>query len=260
MSPVPEQGAATGLAGRVAIITGAAAGIARATAEAFAAEGVRVVGADVDAEGLRSLEEDLGAAGVETLTVLADISTPEGAKAVADGALARFGTIDILANVVGGSRPGQTVTELEEADWERLLALNLTSVYLMCRHVIPTMAAKRRGAIVNVSSGAGLRGMRANPAYVAAKAGVVGITRALAIDHGPDGVRVNCVAPGAVRTPLMERNRTEEEIAYIARQSLVGHVAAPEEVAAVIVFLCSDQASYVMGQTIPVDGGTATSL
>ena len=252
--------ALSGLAGRVVIVTGAAAGIARATAFAFGREGAHVVGVDVDGDGLATLTSELGELGVDAAPVVADVTTADGARAVTDAALDRFGCIDALANVVGGSRPGQTVAELDEADWERVLTLNLTSVYQMCRAVVPAMVAGSGGAVVNVSSGAGLRGMRRNPAYAAAKAGVVGLTRALAIDHGPAGVRVNCVAPGAVLTPLMRRNRTDDEIAYIAAQSLVGHVASPDEVAAVIVFLCSDQASYVMGQTISVDGGTASAV
>lgn len=250
----------SGLAGRAVIVTGAAAGIARATALAFGREGAHVVGADVDVDGLATLTPELGELGVDAVPVVADVTTADGARAVTDAALARFGRIDALVNVVGGSRPGQTIAELDEADWERMLALNLTSVYQMCRAVIPAMVAGDGGAVVNVSSGAGLRGMRRNPAYVAAKAGVVGLTRALAIDHGPAGVRVNCVAPGPVLTPLMLRNRTDDEIAFIAGQSLVGYVASPDEIAAVIVFLCSDQASYVMGQTIPVDGGLTSAV
>jgi NAD(P)-dependent dehydrogenase (short-subunit alcohol dehydrogenase family) len=161
---------------------------------------------------------------------------------------------------VGGSRPGRTVVDLTLAEWHDLLALNLTSTFLMCRQVIPVMIAGGGGAIVNVSSGAGVRGMHANPGYVAAKAGVVGLTRALAIDHAADGVRGNAVAPGPVRTPLMRRTRTPEEIADLGHVSLLGRIAEPSELADVIVWLASDAASYVQGQTIEVDGGAAAPV
>ena len=140
-----------------------------------------------------------------------------------------------------------------------MLSLNLTSTFLMCRAALPHLVDSK-GAIVNVSSGAGVRGMRANPGYVAAKAGVVALTRALAIDHGPDGVRVNAVAPGPIRTPLMRRNRTGEEIAAMGALSLTGRIGEPEEIADTIVWLASDAASYVMGQTIDVDGGPAAGI
>jgi NAD(P)-dependent dehydrogenase (short-subunit alcohol dehydrogenase family) len=130
----------------------------------------------------------------------------------------------------------------------------------MFRAVIPPMVESGGGAIVNVASGAGLRGMHANPGYVAAKAGVVALTRALAIDHGTQGVRVNCVAPGPVRTPLMARNRTPEEIAAIGKLAIMGRIGEPEEIAEAIVWLAGDGSSYLMGQTLEVDGGIAAPL
>ena len=170
------------------------------------------------------------------------------------------GRIDVLANVAGGSRPGKRIDEVSEAEWEDVVAFNLRSVYLTAHFVIPHMTRAGGGAIVSVSSGAGLRGMKNNPAYCAAKAGVIGLTRSLAIDHSRDGIRVNCVAPGGVLTPLMERNRTAEEVEIIGRNALVGYVARPSEIASVILFLASDAASYVNGQTIAVDGGIPTAV
>lgn len=249
----------TGLAGTVAVVTGAGGGIGQATALAFAAQGATVVGVDLDRAALAGTMEEVRAAGVDGVPVVADVTTAAGTAEAVDVAHRR-GRLYCLANVVGGSRPGTTVVDLALDQWAAVLDLNLTSIYLMCQAAIPVMVANGGGAIVNVSSGAGLRGMRANPAYVAAKAGVAGLTRALAIDHGPEGVRVNCVAPGPVLTPLMRRNRSEEEITWLAGQSLTGRVADPREVADVIVYLCSNQASYVMGQTIPVDGGVASAV
>jgi NAD(P)-dependent dehydrogenase (short-subunit alcohol dehydrogenase family) len=246
----------------LAIVTGAADGIGQATARAFAAGGYRLVLADRNEAGLEDLRTELeAAAGPATghETAVADVTDEADAAAVAERA-ARLGGPDVLVNVVGGSRPGKTVVDLPLAEWQQLLALNLTSTFLMCRAVLPHMERAGSGAIVNVSSGAGLRGMRANPGYCAAKAGVVALTRALAIDHGPAGVRVNCVAPGPVRTPLMRRNRTPDEIAAMGRLSLTGRIAEPAELAAAILWLASDASSYVMGQTIEVDGGPAAGI
>ena len=229
----------------VALVTAAADGIGAATAAAFAAGGYRVVGIDV---------AEVGGG------LVADVTEPAEVERAVTAVVDEFGRIDALANVVGGSRPGKTVVELTIEEWDRLLALNLTSTFLLCRAVIPHMEAAGGGAIVNVSSGAGVRGMTKNPGYVAAKAGVAALTRALALDHGPNGVRVNCVAPGPVLTPLMRRNRTDDEIAWIASQSIVGRVADPAEIARVIVWLCGSDASYLMGQTLEVDGGVVSGV
>jgi NAD(P)-dependent dehydrogenase (short-subunit alcohol dehydrogenase family) len=196
---------------------------------------------------------------VEVEIVAADVTDEAATQRAVAVAMDRFGQLDVLANVVGGSRPGKTVVDLTLDEWNSLLALNLTSTFLMCRAALPHLV-DRGGAIVNVSSGAGLRGMKANPGYVAAKAGVAALTRALAIDHGASGVRVNAVAPGPIRTPLMRRNRTPDEIAAMGGLSLSGRIGEPEEIASVIVWLAGDGASYLNGQTLEVDGGVATAV
>jgi len=234
------------LDGQVAIVTAAADGIGAATARAFAGAGATVVGVDVNEDGLRR-------APVEPAVV--DVTDEDAVAGFVGDVVERHGRVDSLVNVVGGSRPGKTAIELSLEEWNRLLALNLTSTFLLCRAVLPHMERAGRGTIVNVSSGAGLRGMRANPGYCAAKAGVVALTRALAIDHGPNGVRVNAVAPGPIRTPLMDRNRTPAEIEAMGAVALLGRIGRPEEVAATILWLASDASSYVVGQTIEVDGG-----
>ena len=249
-----EQGAANaaGSGARVAVVTAAADGIGAATARAFARSGHRVVLVDVAGPAVRDLAAELGGGAV---AVTADLTDEAAVHSLVARTMADLRRIDVLVNVVGGSRPGKTAVDLTLAEWQQLLALNLTSTFLASRAVIPHMEQAGGGAIVNVSSGAGLRGMARNPGYVAAKAGVAGLTRALAIDHGPNGVRVNCVAPGPVRTPLMARNRTPDEIAAMGGLALVGRIAEPDEIAATIHWLASDAASYVMGQTIEVDGG-----
>jgi NAD(P)-dependent dehydrogenase (short-subunit alcohol dehydrogenase family) len=243
--------------GRVVVVTAAGEGIGRATARAFASSGYRVVLVDLDEANVREAAVELGG---DAEAVVADVTDESKVAAVVERALERFGRIDALINVVGGSRPGKTAVELSRAEWDELLALNLTSTFLMCRAVIPHFEARGDGVIVNVSSGAGLRGMQRNPGYCAAKAGVVALTRALAIDHGPNGVRVNAVAPGPIRTPLMRRNRSAEEIAAMGRLAIAGRIGEPEEIAAAIVWLAGDASSYVMGQTIEVDGGPAPAI
>jgi NAD(P)-dependent dehydrogenase (short-subunit alcohol dehydrogenase family) len=240
----------------VAIVSAAGEGIGEATAHAFADAGYRLVLVDVNAEALAATVNDLPS-GVATSAV-ADVTDEAAVAGIMARALESFGRVDVLVNVVGGSRPGKTAPQLTLAEWNQMLALNLTSTFLMCRAVVPHMEERGKGAIVNVSSGAGLRGMRANPGYVAAKAGVSALTRALALDHGPNGVRVNCVAPGPIRTPLMRRNRTPDEILAMGKIALAGRIGEPEEIAAGILWLASDAASYVMGQTIEIDGGPSS--
>ena len=167
---------------RVAIVTAAADGIGAATALAFAAAGYRVAMVDVDASGL---ERTAGPAGDpdRVATFVTDVTDEAAVNEMVAAVVARFGRVDALVNVVGGSRPGKTVLDLPLAEWQTMLALNLTSTFLCCKAALPHLE-REGGAIVNISSGAGVRGMKANPGYVAAKAGVVGLTKALAIDHG----------------------------------------------------------------------------
>ena len=244
---------------RIAVVSAAGAGIGAATASLLARSGCTVIGVDLDGD---ALEEQRSTIGDDDAfhPVVADVSDPEAVEAAIAEAVRIGGRVDILANIAGGSRPGQDVVALDPSEWDRLVRVNLTSVYLMCRAVIPHMRSAGKGAIVNVSSGAGLRGMHANPGYIAAKAGVVALTRALAIDHGPEGIRPNCVAPGPVATPLMRRNRTPAEIEQIAKVSITGRLGEPEELAAVIAWLASDDSSYVMGQCIEVDGGVSSNV
>jgi NAD(P)-dependent dehydrogenase (short-subunit alcohol dehydrogenase family) len=246
---------------RIVIVTAAANGIGQATAAAFAAQGDHVTMVDVDPAALAESASAIRAAvdGADLATAVADVTSEADAASAVERAVSSGARLDVLVNAVGGSRPGKTVVDLEPEEWRRWIDLNLSSVYLMSRAALPHLL-KSGGSIVNVASGAGIRGMRANPAYCAAKAGVVALTRAMAIDHGPGGVRVNCVSPGPIRTPLMRRNRSEDEISAMGRISLTGRIGEPAEIAQAITWLASDAASYVMGQTIEVDGGPTPSI
>ena len=245
-------------AGRVVVITAAGDGIGQATAHAFARAEYRLVLVDLREDAVAATARALPKVDVEV--VVADVTDEGQVAGIADRAVERFGEVNALVNVVGGSRPGKTTVDLALDEWNRLLALNLTSTFLMCRAFIPQLERAGGGAIVNVSSGAGISGMSANPGYCAAKAGVVALTRALAIDHSSAGIRVNCVAPGPIGTPLMRRNRRPDEIAALGRLMLIGRIGEPEEVAAAILWLAGDDSSYVVGQTIEVNGGSRGAI
>ena len=245
-------------AGRVVVITAAGDGIGQATAHAFARAEYRLVLVDLREDAVAATARALPKVDVEV--VVADVTDEGQVAGIADRAVERFGEVNALVNIVGGSRPGKTTVDLALDEWNRLLALNLTSTFLMCRAFIPQLERAGGGAIVNVSSGAGISGMSANPGYCAAKAGVVALTRALAIDHSSAGIRVNCVAPGPIGTPLMRRNRRPDEIAALGRLMLIGRIGEPEEVAAAILWLAGDDSSYVVGQTIEVNGGSRGAI
>jgi NAD(P)-dependent dehydrogenase (short-subunit alcohol dehydrogenase family) len=240
----------------VAIITGAAGGIGTATAQAFSAAGYCL--ALIDADGVALAQSPAARHARPVLPLTADVTRESDITAAVSQTVDQFGRIDVLVNIVGGGIAGKTTSELARAEWDSVLALTLTSTFLMCRAVLPWMEAAGRGSIVNVASVAGTRGMHKSPAYCAAKGGVIAFTRSLALDHAHSGVRANCVAPGAVGTPLLRKGRSAEQVAAIGAGSLTGRVGEPEEIAAVIVWLASDAAAYVVGQCIEVDGGLPT--
>ena len=256
MSAQPVKIMPTRFEDKAAIVTGGGSGIARAVCLALAAEGARVLVADIAPEGgmeTVSLVEQQG--GIAAYS-RGDVTVLSDAERIVEECVKGFGKVNILANVAGGSKPQHTVVELPEDEWRRLVDLNLTSVFLMSKFAVPRIAEAGGGAIVNVSSGAGISGQPLNPAYAAAKGGVIALTKAMAIDHAADNIRVNCVAPGPVMTELMRKNRTPQEIAQIATLNLLQRIGQPQELADAILYLASDQASFITGQTISVDGGT----
>jgi len=264
MTDVRDSTAASGtdagserLDGRVALITGGAGGIGIAIARRFAAAGARIALADIRADEVASVAEALKADGHDAIGLHADVSTSEGVQALAAGALQRFGPVDILVNNAGYMGRLAPLWELEEADWNSVIAVDLTSVFLVTRAVLPQMRARQRGSIVSISSIAGKEGTPGLVPYSTAKAGIIAFTKALGKEVVGDNIRVNCVAPGVVETPLLDQ-LTADMTQTMRSKSPMGRFGTAEEVAAVVHFLASDAASFVTAQCYDVSGGRAT--
>ena len=240
---------------RSVFVTGAASGIGRATAEHFGEEGGRVVCGDVDVKGAEETAGMIRAAGGDAVALPCDVTNPGAVTEAIAEAVRRHGGLHVLANVAGiGFFRRTTETTLDE--WNRMIAVNLTGQFLTCKAAIPHIL-KTKGAIVNTASVAGLKSHPYSAAYCASKGGVVQLTRALAVEYGRKDVRVNCVCPGGVETPLIAQFNLPEGVSQqaLTRIMPLGRMGQPREVAATIAFLSSDEAAYINGTTIVVDGG-----
>jgi len=243
------------LSDRVALVTGAASGIGNACARRFAEEGARVAGLDVQEPGpdWQRVVELAPDAEFFPCDVRNDDAIAKTVQAVVD----QFGAIDALVNAAGVSGAG-SVTDCPIEEWDRVVDINLKGTYLVSRHVVPHMLARGRGSVVNLASIEGLEGMNSQAAYNASKGGVVLLTRNMAIDYGPAGIRVNCLCPGLIETPMTEILRSGELKSIhdeFIRLHMLKRPGKPEEVAACALFLVSDDASFVTGHALTVDGG-----
>ncbi|HEY3559875.1 MAG TPA: SDR family NAD(P)-dependent oxidoreductase [Kribbella sp.] len=241
--------------GRVALITGGASGIGAATARRIAAEGGQVIICDRDGAAAEALAAELGGKAYEL-----DVTDLERTLEVVAEVVSELGDVHVLVSAAGVD-VCDTVPNTSPDEWRTILDVDLTGVYNSCRAVLPRFTAQGGGAIVTISSAIGTVGERNRSAYCAAKAGVENLTRAIALDHGPDGVRANCVAPGLIDTPLIRGGKVGGDDdpgamqAMVDRHHALGRIGQPSEVAAAIAFLASDDASFITGAVLPVDAG-----
>lgn len=242
--------------GKVAVVTGAGAGIGKATAKAFAARGARVVVADIDAVAGQKTAKEIGD---NALFVEVDVSVKESVNQMVEQAERHFGPIDILVNNAGIYYQGN-VLETPEDVWTRVLSVNVTGVFLCSKAVLPGMVARRKGVIVNVASEAGLVAIAGQVAYNVSKAAVISLTQSMAVDLAPYGIRVNAVAPGTTDTPLVRTALAKAANPEEARRKLeecrpLKRLGKPEEIAAAILALASDDLGYATGAVLAIDGG-----
>ncbi len=243
------------LAGRTALVTGAGKGLGRAIALGFAGAGADVVLMARTRADLEAVAREVETLGRQALVAVADATDSRQVNAVVEQAVARFGRIDVLAHAAGGSLRKPSV-EVTDEEWDGVIAANLSSTFKVCRAVGRHMLAQGGGSIINLSSTAGVRGRAGNAPYSAAKAAVINLSRALAMEWAPKGVRVNVLAPGRFLTPLTEAEMSvPEKYAAFVRQVPLGRIGQPEEIQDIAVWLASDASAYVTGSTITLDGG-----
>lgn len=245
--------------GKVVIVTGGASGIGRAAAALFVQEGARVVIADANGSEAQSTAAALGG---NVAAITTDVSRDSDVRAMVAFTLERFGRIDVLVNNAGFGFTGTVVT-IAEDDWDRLMAVNLKGMFLCAKHVIPVMAAQGGGAIVNTGSYTAISAIADRAAYVASKGGVVALTRAMALDHVQENIRVNCVAPGTIHSPYFDRMFAQSADPQGMKQALdarapMGRMGRPEEIAEAIVWLASDKSRFATGSVLTIDGGSST--
>lgn len=245
------------LDGKVAIVTGAARGIGLAAARRLAQDGASVVLADLNESEARREAEALTGEGCTAMAVQADVADRASAEAIIRSAEEEFGRLDILVNNAGIAGRAAPLEEVTDDDWETMMAVDLRSVFLCCRAAVPGMKARGYGRIVNVASIAGKEGNPNMTPYSTAKAGVIGFTKALAKEVGSYGILVNAISPAVIETPILQQ-LTQAQVDYMVQRIPLGRTGKPEEVAALIAWLASDEASFTTGQCVDISGGRAT--
>ncbi|SHM57501.1 SDR family oxidoreductase [Flavobacterium xinjiangense] len=240
---------------KVALVTGGASGIGRATALAFAKKGAKVAVVDwKENDEIVDLIKELGS---EAIFIKCDVSKAEEVKAMVAEAIAAFGRLDYAFNNAGIEGTQANTLECTEQNWDKTIGVNLKGIWLCMKHEIPELLKQGKGAIVNCASVAGLIGFAGLPAYVASKHGVVGLTKTTALEYAKLGIRVNAVCPGVIQTPMIDRltGKTKEAIEQFTGLEPMGRFGLPEEIANAVVWMCSDEASFVTGHAMTVDGG-----
>ena len=243
--------------GKVAFVTGAGSGMGRTTALAFAREGASVGLADVSDQGTQETARMIEELGRRSLAVRCDVTRSEDVQAALNQAVGAFGRLDVAFNNAGAEQEPGVTADVTEEEWDRILAINLRSVFLCMKYEIPLMLEHGGGAIVNNSSGAGVKAFGRGAAYAAAKHGVVGLTKDAALDYASSNIRINAVCPGIVDTEMMQRftGGTTEGRDRVIAQEPIGRMGTPDEIAAAVLWLCSNAASFVIGHALVVDGG-----
>jgi NAD(P)-dependent dehydrogenase (short-subunit alcohol dehydrogenase family) len=245
-------------AGKVAFVTGAGSGIGRETTIAFAREGAKVVAADVSEQSNQETASLIEKEGGQAIAVRCDVTKAEEVKSAVAKTIEAFGRLDFAFNNAGiEPRNPAPTAEYDEEEWNRIIDINLRGVFLCMKHEIPLILKQGGGAIVNTSSGAGVIGIKGSPAYTAAKHGVIGLTRAAALDYAAQNLRINAICPGYIDTPMMGRftGGTPEGRAKVVAEEPAGRMGKPEEIAASVLWLCSDGAAFMVGHAMVVDGG-----
>jgi len=253
------------VADKVAVVTGGAGGIGAASARALAREGAGVAVLDIDRAGAERVAVEILATGVDALAVEVDLSEEEGVVLAIRSVVDHFGRLDVLHNNAALTDSSfldrdTPVTDLDLEVWERTLAVNLTSQMLTCKHAIPEMVRGGGGSIINMSSGASLKGDRTRTAYGVSKAGVNTLTMYVATAHGKQNIRVNAIVPGLIITDAVRAHLTEEILSGLSRATLTTYLGEPDDIANMVVFLASEESRYITGQLLSVDGGMSAHV